>query len=473
MTELTVLIADDDPQMLRALRITLTARGYSVITATNGAEAVNAAIAHKPDLLMLDLGMPELDGLDVIHAIRGWSAVPILVVSGRTGAADKVEALDAGADDYVTKPFVIDEVLARIRALTRRAPSGDSPAVVTMGDVTIDLASAQHRASHSVGSRLCAAHAHRVADARGARAQRRHARDAADPAQGDLGLGARDGHGLPAGSTWRSYARSLRPSPASRATSSPMQGWAIASGPTPRLSPRVSLAACVATSIRFVAFEDLGVWEPEIRAHGYEVRYLDAGVDDVAEFADADLAICLGAPIDADDEAHFPYLADVRDALAARLVADRPTLGICLGAQLMSLALGGELERGNREVGWGQLELLPDAAATALRHLAGAPVLHWHQDVASMPRGSEAARDNTCESQPGVLVWPLARVPVPPGGGSRGDRALAHRPLERTHRLGIRDRRPARAGSRAWRRGRDGRRVSDPRVPAWAVITGR
>ena len=140
LTALTVLVADDDPQMLRALRVTLTARGYTVVTAPNGAAAVNGAIEHKPDLIMLDLGMPELDGIDVIHAVRGWSAVPILVVSGRTGAADKVEALDAGADDYVTKPFVIDEVLARIRALTRRAPGGDAPVVVTMGDVTIDLA---------------------------------------------------------------------------------------------------------------------------------------------------------------------------------------------------------------------------------------------------------------------------------------------------------------------------------------------
>jgi two-component system KDP operon response regulator KdpE len=140
MSAMTVLVADDDPQMLRALRITLTARGYTVVTATNGAAAVNAAIEHKPDLVMLDLGMPELDGVDVIHALRGWSSMPILVVSGRTGATDKVEALDAGADDYVTKPFVIDEVLARIRALTRRAPSGDAPAVVTMGDVTVDLA---------------------------------------------------------------------------------------------------------------------------------------------------------------------------------------------------------------------------------------------------------------------------------------------------------------------------------------------
>src|SRR5690606_15892575 len=99
--------ADDDTQMLRALRVTLNARGYEIITASNGTDAVNAAIEHRPEMFMLDLGMPELDGIDVIHALRGWTQTPILVVSGRTGAADKVEALDAGADDYVTKPFSI------------------------------------------------------------------------------------------------------------------------------------------------------------------------------------------------------------------------------------------------------------------------------------------------------------------------------------------------------------------------------
>lgn len=137
--------------------------------------------------------------------------------------------------------------------------------------------------------------------------------------------------------------------------------------------------------IRFVAFEDLGVWEPELRAHGYQVRYLEAGVDDLDGFEGADLGICLGAPIDADDVARFPYLADITAALAARLAADRATLGVCLGAQIMSLALGGELARGNREVGFAPVRLLPDAAETPLRHLAGAPVLHWHQDVVSVP----------------------------------------------------------------------------------------
>ncbi|MCC2314275.1 response regulator [Cellulomonas xiejunii] len=136
-----ILVADDDPQILRALRITLAVQGYDVVTATSGPQAITAAIDHRPDVLMLDLGMPGLDGVDVIHAVRGWSEAPILVVSGRTGAADKVEALDAGADDYVTKPFSIEEVLARIRALTRRATHEDSTAapVVRFGDVTVDL----------------------------------------------------------------------------------------------------------------------------------------------------------------------------------------------------------------------------------------------------------------------------------------------------------------------------------------------
>jgi two-component system KDP operon response regulator KdpE len=138
-----ILIADDDPQILRALRITLGARGYEIVTAEDGEAAINAAIEHHPDLVMLDLGMPRLDGLAVIQGLRGWSQVPILVVSGRTGASDKVEALDIGADDYVTKPFSIDELLARIRALTRRVPAADDEPVVVLGAVRVDL-SAKH-----------------------------------------------------------------------------------------------------------------------------------------------------------------------------------------------------------------------------------------------------------------------------------------------------------------------------------------
>jgi len=134
-----ILIADDDPQMLRALRITLTARGYEVETAADGRAALDAAIRTHPDIVVIDLGMPGLTGIEVIEAIRGWSQVPVLVVSGRSESWDKVEALDAGADDYVTKPFSADELLARIRALSRRTQAAADEPVVSFGDVSVDL----------------------------------------------------------------------------------------------------------------------------------------------------------------------------------------------------------------------------------------------------------------------------------------------------------------------------------------------
>ncbi|MGA1836024.1 response regulator [Herbiconiux sp. 11R-BC] len=134
-----ILIADDDPQILRALRVTLGSQGHEIITADDGMRTIAAASTHPPDLLIVDLGMPRLDGMEVIRAVRGYSQLPILVVSGRTDAADKVDALDAGADDYVTKPFAIDELLARVRALTRRSPVAVSQPVVTLSGVTIDL----------------------------------------------------------------------------------------------------------------------------------------------------------------------------------------------------------------------------------------------------------------------------------------------------------------------------------------------
>ena len=135
-----ILIADDDPQILRALRITLTARGYDVITAPDGRTALNTAVDERPDLIVLDLGMPGLTGIEVIEGVRGWSQVPILVVSGRSESWDKVDALDAGADDYVTKPFQADELLARIRALSRRTPAATDEPSVAFGDVVVDLA---------------------------------------------------------------------------------------------------------------------------------------------------------------------------------------------------------------------------------------------------------------------------------------------------------------------------------------------
>ncbi|WP_311259861.1 response regulator [Microbacterium sp. WCS2018Hpa-9] len=135
-----LLIADDDPQMVRALRITLAAHGYEVVVAADGAAAVAAAAQTHPDIIMLDLGMPRLDGIEVIQALRGWTTVPIIVVSGRTGSADKVEALDAGADDFVTKPFQVDELLARLRALSRRSVPAGGESTVGFGDVVVDLA---------------------------------------------------------------------------------------------------------------------------------------------------------------------------------------------------------------------------------------------------------------------------------------------------------------------------------------------
>ena len=135
-----VLVADDDPQLVRALRITLSAHGYDVVAAPDGAATIALAAKEHPDIVVLDLGMPRLDGVQVIEALRGWTNAPIIVVSGRTGSADKVEALDAGADDFVTKPFQIDELLARLRALSRRAAASADEPVVTFGDVRVDLA---------------------------------------------------------------------------------------------------------------------------------------------------------------------------------------------------------------------------------------------------------------------------------------------------------------------------------------------
>ncbi|KAB1927720.1 response regulator [Micromonospora sp. NPDC127501] len=136
-----ILVVDDEPQILRALRINLRARRYDVDVAGTGAAALKAAASHPPDLVVLDLGLPDIDGVEVIRGLRGWTTVPIIVLSGRAGSEDKVAALDAGADDYVTKPFGVEELLARIRAVTRRlgAPSDAVPAL-RIGQHTVDLA---------------------------------------------------------------------------------------------------------------------------------------------------------------------------------------------------------------------------------------------------------------------------------------------------------------------------------------------
>ena len=135
-----VLVVDDEPQIVRALRINLRVRQYEVHTAATGAQALEEAAAHPPDLVILDLGLPDMDGVDVIGGLRGWTAAPIIVLSGRADSTDKVEALDAGADDYVTKPFGVEELLARMRAAVRRTPLAEEPPLVRLGDLTVDLA---------------------------------------------------------------------------------------------------------------------------------------------------------------------------------------------------------------------------------------------------------------------------------------------------------------------------------------------
>ncbi len=135
-----VLVVDDEPQLLRALRINLLARHYEVDTAADGTAALAAAARHPPDLVILDLGLPDLDGIEVIEGLRGWTKVPIIVLSGRADPEGKVQALDRGADDYVTKPFHMDELFARVRSALRRSAGGSEAAEFTLGDYVIDLA---------------------------------------------------------------------------------------------------------------------------------------------------------------------------------------------------------------------------------------------------------------------------------------------------------------------------------------------
>ena len=140
-----VLVVEDEPKLLRALTINLRARHYDVNPTDSGQKALDLAAERLPDLVILDLGLPDLDGVDVIKGLRGWTMAPILVLSGRSDSTDKVEALDAGADDYVTKPFGMDELLARLRALTRRIAPTDEQPVVHVGDATVDLAARKVR----------------------------------------------------------------------------------------------------------------------------------------------------------------------------------------------------------------------------------------------------------------------------------------------------------------------------------------
>ena len=135
-----VLLIEDEPQMRRFLRAALESHDYRLVEATTSREGLAQATARSPDVILLDLGLPDGDGIDLARRIREWSATPIVVISARGKEQDKVAALDAGADDYLTKPFAVDELLARIRAVSRRATPADSTPVVTFGAATVDLA---------------------------------------------------------------------------------------------------------------------------------------------------------------------------------------------------------------------------------------------------------------------------------------------------------------------------------------------
>lgn len=140
-----ILVVEDDPAITNLIRTTLDTQEYQYHTAKNGAEALLDAVSYNPDVIILDLGLPDMDGVEIIHKVRGWSMVPIIVVSARSEDQDKVEALDAGADDYLTKPFSIDELLARLRVALRRSRAEEGAAqtqssIYRNGGIVIDYA---------------------------------------------------------------------------------------------------------------------------------------------------------------------------------------------------------------------------------------------------------------------------------------------------------------------------------------------
>jgi two-component system KDP operon response regulator KdpE len=149
-----VLVVDDDPGLRRALAINLRARDYEVDVVADATAALACAARRPPDVVVLDLGLPDMDGTEVIHGLRGWTRAPIIVLSARTHQGDKVDALDAGADDYVTKPFGMDELLARLRAALRRASRSEPQPILETDDFTVDLAAMQARTTDGTPIRL-------------------------------------------------------------------------------------------------------------------------------------------------------------------------------------------------------------------------------------------------------------------------------------------------------------------------------
>ncbi len=143
MNKPTVLIVEDDPPVRNLMTVTLQANDYKFITSSNAESAIMQASSHNPDIVLLDLGLPDMDGIDVIKKIRTWSNMPIVVISARSEDSDKIEALDAGADDYLTKPFSVEELLARLRAISRRLAAikyESQTSVLKNGNITVDFA---------------------------------------------------------------------------------------------------------------------------------------------------------------------------------------------------------------------------------------------------------------------------------------------------------------------------------------------
>jgi len=152
----TVLVVDDEMPILKTMAVNLRARGYEVQLASTGTQALALAARRHPDAVVLDLGLPDMDGLDVIRGLRGWTGVPIVVLSARTAEAQKVAALDAGANDYVSKPFGMDELMARVRVALRKPATAEEAPVVETRDFTIDLANKRVRRSDGKDVRLTA-----------------------------------------------------------------------------------------------------------------------------------------------------------------------------------------------------------------------------------------------------------------------------------------------------------------------------
>jgi two-component system KDP operon response regulator KdpE len=220
----SVLVVDDDPAIQRTLAIGLRARGYDVLPARDGRTAVEACHDDEPDVVLLDLGLPDLSGVEVLRTIRGWSQVPVIVLSARHGSDDKVEALDVGADDYVTKPFGMEELLARLRTTVRRSGTAQAPETVQTDAFRIDLG-AKRVWRDGVEVRLTPTEwgsSRHSSPGRGAWCHN-------DSSCTRCGARRTARRRTTSGSTWPTSAASSSPIPPVRATSSPSPAWATAS----------------------------------------------------------------------------------------------------------------------------------------------------------------------------------------------------------------------------------------------------